>query len=43
MATLILGVAIPHLSNLFKSETDFVAAGFDHFGPLLNTEALGFE
>ncbi len=39
----ILGVASPRLSNLFKSDTDFGAAGFDLLGPLLNAEALGFQ
>ena len=39
----ILGVASPRLSNLFKSDTEFGAAGFDLVGPLFNSEALGFQ
>ncbi|GJL51371.1 efflux transporter outer membrane subunit [Candidatus Nitrospira salsa] len=39
----ILGVASPRLSNLFQSDADFGAAGFDLVGPLLNAEALGFQ
>ena len=39
----LLGVASPHLSNLFKSDTEFGAAGFNLLGPILNAEALGFQ
>jgi multidrug efflux system outer membrane protein len=39
----LLGVASPHLSNLFKSGSDFGAAGFGLTGPLLNAQTLGYE
>jgi outer membrane protein, multidrug efflux system len=39
----LLGVASPHLSNLFRSGSDFGAAGFGLAGPLLNAQTLGYE
>src|SRR6185503_15110628 len=39
----VLGVASPHLSSLFKSGSDFGAAGFGLAGPLLNAQTLGYE
>jgi multidrug efflux system outer membrane protein len=39
----LLGVASPHLSNLFKSGSEFGAAGFGLAGPLLNAQTLGYE
>jgi outer membrane protein, multidrug efflux system len=39
----LLGVASPHLSNLWRSGTDFGAAGFGLAGPLLNAQTLGYE
>ncbi len=39
----LLGVASPHLSNLFTSGSDFGAAGFGLTGPLFNAQILGYE
>ena len=39
----LLGVASPHLSNLFASGSKFGAAGFGLTGPLLNAQTLGYE
>jgi multidrug efflux system outer membrane protein len=39
----ILGLASPQLSNLFRSEGEFGAAGLGLAGPLLNAKTLGFE
>ena len=39
----ILGLASPQLSNLFRSEGKFGAAGLGLAGPLLNATTLGFE
>jgi multidrug efflux system outer membrane protein len=39
----LLGVASPHLSNLFDSGSKFGAAGFGLAGPLLNAQTLGYE
>ncbi len=39
----LLGVASPQLSNLFKSGTEFGAAGAGLAAPLLNAQTLGFQ
>jgi outer membrane protein, multidrug efflux system len=39
----VLGVASPHLANLFGSDSKFGAAGFGLAGPLFNAQTLGYE
>ena len=39
----LLGVASPHLHNLFESGSKFGAAGFGLAGPLINAQTLGYE
>ena len=39
----LLGVASPHLANLFGSDSKFGAAGFGLAGPLFNAQTLGYE
>lgn len=39
----ILGVASPHLDNLFTSEAEFGSSGFDVVGPIFNADVLGFQ
>jgi multidrug efflux system outer membrane protein len=39
----LLGVASPQLSNLFKSGTEFGAAGAGLAAPLFNAQTLGFQ
>jgi multidrug efflux system outer membrane protein len=39
----LLGVASPHLANLFEPGSKFGAAGFGLAGPLLNAQTLGYE
>ena len=39
----LLGVASPHPSNLFGSDSKFGAAGFGLAGPLFNAQTLGYE